>query len=138
MDRLPGGFRGRLAASFALLLAATALLPARGAGSWLALLALALALVWAVGGSLAGPVRDMGAWVKRLAGGDYAARVRDLPEDEHGDLGRALNDLAERIQASVTELSGDRAQLSSILENIVEAVAAVDPDGNLIALNPAL
>ena len=112
----------------------------RAALAWVFLAASALAILAAVrlSASFNRPLKEMTRLVERLAGGDYAVRLRDLPDDERGGLGVALNGLAERIQRTVEELSRDRAQLSTILSNIVEAVVAINSEGRILAVNPAL
>jgi len=105
--------------------------------SLVTLLAAVLLTLW-LSSSLARPIEEMARLAQRLAQGDYAARVRFVPDDEHARLAEALNALAERIQETVGALSRDRAQLSTILAHVVEAIAAVDSSGRLIAANPAL
>ncbi len=101
-------------------------------------LLIALAATLSVWRLLTKGVDELTEVARRLSQGDYRARVRDLPEHEYGKLGETINALADRIEATVSELSSDKAQLSAILANIVEAVVAVDGEGRIIALNPAL
>ncbi|MFI5363519.1 MAG: two-component system histidine kinase PnpS [Elusimicrobiota bacterium] len=98
--------------------------------AWLAAAALAR--------GVARPVAEMADAARRLAAGDYAARVRGLGGDELGLLGGTLNDLATRVQEVVGELSRDKAQLSAVLDQMEEAVVAVDAAGSVLVVNPAL
>lgn len=104
------------------------------AGLLLGGLGLALALARRVGR----PVEELSIAAGRLASGEYGARVRRLPGDALGRLGEAFNLMAGGVQAAVLELSRDRARLGAILDNMVEGVLAVDADGGVLALNPAL
>ncbi len=98
--------------------------------AWLAAAALAR--------GVARPVAEMADAARRLAAGDYGARVRGLGGDELGLLGGTLNDLAARVQDVVGELSRDKAQLAAVLDQMEEAVVAVDAAGAVLVVNPAL
>ncbi|MBI5622505.1 MAG: PAS domain-containing protein [Elusimicrobia bacterium] len=87
--------------------------------------------------SLSRPLDEIAGVAARLSAGDYAARVPDLPMDEHARLGAALNRLAAQVQGAVADLSLDKAELEAILQSVVEAVVAVDPGGHITAANPA-
>jgi two-component system phosphate regulon sensor histidine kinase PhoR len=105
--------------------------------SLLTLLAALLLTFW-LSSSLARPLEDIARLARRLSDGDYGARVRVAPDDEHRRLAEALNALGAKVQETVEALGRDRAQLAAILDSIVEAVAAVDSQGRLLAANPAL
>jgi two-component system phosphate regulon sensor histidine kinase PhoR len=98
--------------------------------AWLAAAALAR--------GVARPVAEMAETAGRLAAGDYGARVRGLGGDELGVLGATLNELASRVQETVGELSRDKAQLAAVLDQMEEAVVAVDAGGVVLVVNPAL
>ena len=72
--------------------------------------------------------------MRRLAEGEYSARA---PRGESG-LGSEVNRLAERFGAAVSELSHDKAQLEAVLDQMTEAVVAVDASGAVLFVNPAL
>jgi two-component system phosphate regulon sensor histidine kinase PhoR len=82
------------------------------------------------------PVQEMSEVAERLAQGDYEARVLSLGSDEHGQLGKTINFLADRVKKTVEELSREKAQLSTVLSNMVEAVLAVDGSRNVLVMNP--
>ncbi len=60
-----------------------------------------------------------------------------LARDFSDSAERALNELTRRAGAEAAELARDRDRFLTILDNIVEAVAAVDAGGRVIFLNPA-
>ena len=105
--------------------------------TFFALLA-ALAAVAALARGVARPVREMADAAGRLAAGDYSARVRSLADDELGFLGGTLNELASRVQETVGKLSRDKAQLSAVLDQMSEAVVAVDALDSILVVNPAM
>jgi two-component system phosphate regulon sensor histidine kinase PhoR len=75
--------------------------------------------------------------VGRVAAGDYAARVRGA-EGEPGPFGAKINELAARVEEAVGALSRDKAQLTAVLDQMTEAVVAVDASGAVLVVNPAL
>jgi len=110
----------------------------RTAFSTLAVIAFLLVIALVTASSFSRPVREMSDVARRLAAGDYAARVQGFEPDEHGKLGSTLNLLAERVQSKIQELSHDKAQLAAILSNMTEAVVAVDSAGRILIVNNAL
>ncbi len=114
---------------------------ARALVLWAALAALlaSLAAAWALARSAGRPLEEMAAVAGRLAAGDYTARVRgELGGDERSVLGETLNTLAERVGAVVGELSRDRSRLAAVLDQMAEGVVAVDAEGRVLLVNPAL
>jgi two-component system phosphate regulon sensor histidine kinase PhoR len=103
---------------------------AAAAASVAALVAAAWALGWGVDRRLA----EVLGVLRRLAAGDYAARV---PEME-GGLSAELNALAESVGAALAGLTRDKAQLEAVLDQMTEAVVAVDAEGRVLVVNPAL
>ncbi|HEX4048274.1 MAG TPA: ATP-binding protein [Elusimicrobiota bacterium] len=101
-------------------------------------LALALLLSLWLTRALSRPITEMSRTARRLARGDYGARVSPASADEIGEFGLTLNKLAETVQSHVDALSSEKSRLAAILENMVEAVIAVDGDGAVIAANPAM
>jgi two-component system phosphate regulon sensor histidine kinase PhoR len=71
--------------------------------------------------------------LRRLSAGDYAARAPSI----YG-LGPETNRLAERIGGAVFALSRDKSQLEAVLDQMSEAVLAVDSAGAVLVVNPSL
>jgi signal transduction histidine kinase len=55
--------------------------------------------------SVVSPVLTVSEAARRLAGGDMAARVPPIRDDELGDLARAFNSMADSLEASQEELA---------------------------------
>ncbi|MBI5246871.1 MAG: PAS domain-containing protein [Elusimicrobia bacterium] len=133
--------RGVLRLSLPLTQVAARAARARSFVLWAALAAfvLALAAAWALARSAGRPLEEMAAVARRLAAGDYAARVRGVfGNDERALLGETMNSLAERVEAVVGELSRDKGRLASVLNQMEEGVVAVGPGGEVLLINPAL
>jgi two-component system phosphate regulon sensor histidine kinase PhoR len=63
--------------------------------------------------------------------------VAETVDDLTSQADRSLHQLEHRTAVEAADLGRDRDRLAIILDNIVEAVAAVDAQGTVIALNPA-
>jgi two-component system phosphate regulon sensor histidine kinase PhoR len=101
--------------------------------------AAALILAWLLARAAGRPLEEMAAVARRLAAGDFGARVRGpLGGDERAVLGETLNALAARVEETVGELSRDKSRLAAVLDQMAEGVVAVDAEGRVLLVNPAL
>ena len=108
---------------------------------WLSIpvtVALALGVTQLLAVGMTSPLREMTAAARRMARGDYSARVTATSSDEVGELARAFNRMAEDLEAvdrqrrelvaNVShELRTPLAALCAVLENLVDGVAEPDP-----------
>lgn len=76
--------------------------------------------------------------IHRIAQGDFSKRLYRMPQDEIGALARAVNAMADGLEKQVTELKGERDQLTTILDGMVEGVLVTDEKGEVLLVNPAL
>ena len=97
----------------------------------------ALVLGFYVAGRFAGPVTEMRTAAEQLSRGSYGTRIRDLPNDEVGALGAALNRLGDEVVRHIASVSRDSAQLRAMLVGMAEGVVAVDDDDEVIFSNRA-
>jgi signal transduction histidine kinase len=85
------------------------------------------------------PLREMTAAARAMARGDYSRRVRASSRDEVGQLAGAFNQMAADLAAADRqrrelianvshELRTPITALQGVLENLVDGVAAPDPD----------
>ena len=107
---------------------------------WMPLLVLAaaMAFVFWFYFSLTRPVVDIFEGLYELAQGKYAARVRWSPVDSHNQWGSTFNRLAEKVQTTIQDLAQERAHFDAMLSTMVEGVLAVDKNGKILHVNPAL
>jgi len=75
---------------------------------------------------------------RRMAAGDLATRIRRSSQDELGELGRALDQLAASLSSTLSELKAERDRVSGILSGMQEGVLLLDRDGRVALVNPAL
>ena len=83
-------------------------------------------------------VRDLTETARRMASGDLAVRSHVRSPDELGDLGRALDQLADSLSTTLQDLRDERDLQRRILDGMHEGVLVLDRDGRLVTMNPAL
>lgn len=74
--------------------------------------------------------------VDRISKGDLRTRVRIRSTDELGQLARAFNLMAEKLQETITDLSHEKEHLGSILRSMNDAVITLDAAGRVVLANP--
>lgn len=100
---------------------------------------LALAIVQVFSHGITSPLREMADASRRMAEGDYGARVTATSRDEVGDLARGFNSMAAQLEAVeqqrrefVATVSHDLrtpiAALRANLENIIDGVTEADEE----------
>jgi len=82
--------------------------------------------------------RDMTAAARRMTAGDLEARTRVTGNDELGELGRALDQLAAGLSTTMSELRAERDLHARIVGGMQEGVLVLDKDGRLLMVNAAL
>ena len=87
---------------------------------------------------IAGPVREMAATARDIAGGDFGRQVAVSEDDEIGELGRALNRMSVEVREKIAQISRDGERLKGILAGMVEGVLVLDRDGKIILANRTL
>jgi two-component system phosphate regulon sensor histidine kinase PhoR len=100
--------------------------------------ALALSSALWLGGRHAARVREVESIARRLGAGDRAARARELPADEIGRLGAAINHMAAELRARVEALERERDERERILATMSDGVALIDSAGRIVHANRAL
>jgi two-component system phosphate regulon sensor histidine kinase PhoR len=70
-------------------------------------------------------------FASRIAAGDFAARVEEDSSDELGDVARALDATAARLDQSFQALQSKQRELAALLDSMQEAVVAVDAAGQV-------
>ncbi len=84
------------------------------------------------------PLSEMAVVARKLADGAFDQRIPTTRRDEVGVLASALNQMAEQLEATIREVSEDRAQLRAMLTAMVEGVMVLDAQGTVLQINPAL
>jgi two-component system phosphate regulon sensor histidine kinase PhoR len=74
----------------------------------------------------------------RVGEGDSAARAREQPADELGQLGGALNLMAAELQQRLTALERERDERERILAHMSDGVALIDAADRVVHANQSL
>ena len=86
----------------------------------------------------AGRARDLVKVAARIGSGDGSPRARELPGDELGRLGVALNAMAGELRTRLTALERERDERERILAHMSDGVALIGADDRLVHANLAL
>jgi two-component system, OmpR family, phosphate regulon sensor histidine kinase PhoR len=109
------------------------------------LVAMAIALILAMvismrlTGQIAAPISAMTAMAGRIAKGEFSRRIRTakLPNDEIRVLATALNDMSERLEQLVGQLSTERDKVETVFRRIDDGIIVLDEHGVIQTANPA-
>lgn len=82
------------------------------------------------------PIKDLQYITSRVANGELFRRVKLTRKDEIGDLGKAFNDMADKLQNSMKEVLERQTRLEAILKSMDSGVIAVDRNYRVIIINP--
>ncbi len=83
------------------------------------------------------PLHKMKQVADRFARGDFSMRLNVSNSEEISHLAKAMNYMAEQLDARIKTINHQRKQQEAIFASMVEGVIAVDKDNRLISLNYA-
>ena len=103
-------------------------------------LALAVAVLMSTAAAhlMSRALREITDAARRMSEGDLTVRTRVGGVDEIGQLGRALDGLAENLSATLAALRGERDLFGRMLESMQEGVLVLNRDLRVLLVNPAL
>lgn len=83
------------------------------------------------------PIRELTNVALALADGDLKARTRSTRQDELGEIGRAIDLMADQLVERIDSLRAEESRLWTILDGMSEAVFVTDDRGIIILTNAA-
>ena len=98
--------------------------------SLISLVLATLASAW-LAHRIAARLRRIVEFSSRIASGDFSARIEEIDSDEIGDVARALDATAGRLEQSFQALQSKQRELAALLDSMQEAVVAVDAAGQV-------
>jgi two-component system phosphate regulon sensor histidine kinase PhoR len=98
--------------------------------SLLSLILATLVSAW-VAHRIAARLHQIVLFSTRLAAGDFTARLEEHDSDEIGEVSRALDATAGRLQQSFQALEAKQRELAALLDSMQEAVVAVNSSGQV-------
>lgn len=80
-------------------------------------------------------INDMADVARRFSQGDFSTKITSKSNDELGELGGALNQMANELKRNITAITKERDQLQAILNSMVEGVVVTDLTGRILLSN---
>lgn len=84
------------------------------------------------------PIHVIRSGLTRLGRGEFGVRLDLKQDDEFGELGTFFNTVSAQLSTDRSPTAGQVANLESAVEHLEDAVAIVNPKGELIFANPAM
>jgi two-component system sensor histidine kinase ResE len=106
--------------------------------SMLAAFLLMLVPSYLAASKLIGPVRKMQAVADAMARGDFTVRAEENQKGEPGALAGSLNRLSMELSKTIGELVQEKNRLALILDGLAEGIVAMDVNGCVTRMNPAV
>ena len=103
----------------------------------LALLASVVALAW-VSGRFARRLAELQSVARRIGRGEPGVRAMESPDDDLGQLGRALNEMRHELDTRVEALRRERDDRERILAHMSDGVALLDGADRVVHVNHRL
>ncbi len=88
--------------------------------------------------SITEPINSVTETAESMAGGDFSQELHIQSDDEIGRLAQMFNLLRGELDKTISDINNEKSKLKTILENMVDGLVAIDPDGRIIHANPAL
>ena len=100
-------------------------------------LAIAASLGLLLARTITRPIARLTQSARQMAQGDFQTDLEVHSEDEIGQLGDMFNYLGQRLQATLHEISSEKAKLEAVLNYMADGILAVDTKRRVIMANPA-
>jgi two-component system phosphate regulon sensor histidine kinase PhoR len=101
----------------------------------LVLFAIAALISYRVALGLTRPLEQITRVAKKIKNMDYLARVTVKSNDEIGELGLAINAMADSLQVQMARIHQNESQLASVLDNMIDGIVMIDRTGRIVLLN---
>ncbi len=101
----------------------------------LAGLMLTILLAYRFASAISRPVHDLTVTSKKIADGNYSKRASIMSKDELGQLAETFNEMADKLNETVTILTNRNIQFDAILNSMTNSFVAVDSDMRIILTN---
>ncbi|HEV3141327.1 MAG TPA: HAMP domain-containing protein, partial [Vicinamibacterales bacterium] len=84
------------------------------------------------------PIHVIRSGLTRLGRGEFGVRLDLNQADEFGELGASFNSVSAQLSADRMQMAGQVANLESAVEHLEDAVAMINPKGQVLFVNPAM
>lgn len=83
------------------------------------------------------PISNLQIRAEQLSEGEFGHRIEVRSRDEIGRLTMAFNDMASRIDRSLSDISAEKNKVEAILSQMTDGIVAFDQTGEMIHSNSA-
>lgn len=84
------------------------------------------------------PLQEMIEAAREMAEGKLDKVLDVASNDEIGDLSRGLNYMSKKLRDTISQITAERNKVKAILTSMSDGVIAIDRDGKIILINPAI
>lgn len=92
-------------------------------------------LAYKFSNTLAHPINELISVSGEISRGNYKIRVDAKSDDELGDLAETFNDMAEKLENTVADITDKNLKMDSIINSMTDAIIAVDSSCRIILIN---
>ena len=82
------------------------------------------------------PITDLDFITSRISKGEFHRRVKILSDGEIGKLAKNFNEMADKLEFTLNEVTDKQNRLEAILQSMDSGVIAVDRNSKVIMINP--
>ncbi|QJC51446.1 HAMP domain-containing protein [Paenibacillus albicereus] len=104
-------------------------------GGLILLFLLSAAVSYRVALGLTRPLEQITGAARRIKAMDYSVRVDIRSKDEIGELGTAINAMAEGLQVQMNRIQENETQLYSVLDNMTSGIVMINAGGRMVLFN---
>ncbi len=83
------------------------------------------------------PLNDIINASNEISNGNYSKRIALATNDEVGQLALQFNEMASKLDKTISDLNSKKIEVLSIVESITNGIVAVDKDNKILLINPA-
>ena len=100
-------------------------------------IAVTIILGFVISRSITEPIKDVTKKAERMARGDFSQEVSVKSDDEIGQLAEMFNYLRLQLDKNLSQISGEKNKLETVLKHMADGLIAVDFSGKIIHANHA-
>ena len=82
-------------------------------------------------------MRELTNVTRRIAAGEFSARILPRSSGDQADLTRAINDLTDRLRNEIRHVTEENQRLSIVFQNMADGALITDALGRVLFVNPA-
>ena len=84
------------------------------------------------------PIKEISLSARDMASGNISKRIRDISNDEIGDLAKAFNYMSEQIKIRISQLTESKTRLEAIFSSMFDGIIVVNSKGDIVLINDTL